>query len=121
MLLFIGRPQGPKRARSHRNTVSAQRINMAIFSGCSSVERDIGFLCSPESMKQNSQLTRYCNDSLILGLLAAASCQMESPLSQRRVSSMRSKDVIGALDQQTSKIGVSCLGDPELRIALAGL
>jgi hypothetical protein len=30
MLLFIGRPHGPKRARSHRNTVSSQRVNIVI-------------------------------------------------------------------------------------------
>jgi hypothetical protein len=30
MLLFIGRPRRPKRSRSHRNTVSSQRINMVI-------------------------------------------------------------------------------------------
>jgi hypothetical protein len=31
MLLFIGRSQRPKRARSHRNTVSSQRVNTVIF------------------------------------------------------------------------------------------
>jgi hypothetical protein len=30
MLLFIGRPRGPKRARSHRNTVSSQQVNMVV-------------------------------------------------------------------------------------------
>ena len=34
---------------------------------------------------------------------------------------MRSKDVIGALDQQTSKIGVAGMGDAELRILISGL
>jgi hypothetical protein len=28
MLPFIGRPRRPKRARSHRNTASAQYVNM---------------------------------------------------------------------------------------------
>lgn len=32
---------------------------------------------------------------------------------------MWSQDVVGALDQQTSKISVASLGDAELRIALA--
>jgi hypothetical protein len=31
----------------------------------------------------------------------------------------RSKDVVGALDQQTSEISVAGLSDPELRIAVA--
>jgi len=34
---------------------------------------------------------------------------------------MRSKDVIGALDQQTSKISVSGMLDAELRIVISGL
>src|SRR5271170_155336 len=34
---------------------------------------------------------------------------------------MRSKDVIGALDQQTSKIGVTGMGDAKLRIVISGL
>ncbi|HEY6845461.1 MAG TPA: hypothetical protein VI320_04525, partial [Terracidiphilus sp.] len=34
---------------------------------------------------------------------------------------MRSKDVIGALDQQTSKIGVAGMGDAKLRIVVSGL
>ncbi|HEY2040579.1 MAG TPA: hypothetical protein VGG95_12985, partial [Edaphobacter sp.] len=46
---------------------------------------------------------------------------MQTPLSQRRVSPVRSKDVIGALDQQTSKIGVAGMGDAKLRIVISGL
>jgi hypothetical protein len=34
---------------------------------------------------------------------------------------MRSKDVIGALDQQTSKISVAGMGDAELRIVISRL
>jgi hypothetical protein len=35
MLLFIGRPRWPKRARSHRNTVSTQQVNMMISQAAS--------------------------------------------------------------------------------------
>jgi len=34
---------------------------------------------------------------------------------------MRSKDLVGAFDQQTSKIGVAAMGDAELRIMVSGL
>jgi hypothetical protein len=34
---------------------------------------------------------------------------------------MRSKDVVGALDQQTSEIGVTGVGDAELRIMISRL
>ena len=34
---------------------------------------------------------------------------------------MRSEDVVGALDQQTSKITVAGLGDPELWVPITGL
>ena len=50
-------------------------------------------------MEQNGQLTGNRNNSLALGLLAASGGQMETPLSKCRVSSMRSKDVVRALDQ----------------------
>ena len=34
---------------------------------------------------------------------------------------MRSKDGVGALDQQTSQIGVAGLRNPELRVPISGL
>jgi hypothetical protein len=34
---------------------------------------------------------------------------------------MRTQDMVGTLDQQTSQVDVSCLGDAKLRIAVAGL
>jgi len=34
---------------------------------------------------------------------------------------VRSQDVVGALDQQTSKVGVAGVGDAELRIMVSGL
>jgi hypothetical protein len=85
------------------------------------VERDVELLSDPEAMEQDSQLPCYSHHRLILSLLAASGGQMQAPLSQCRVSSMRSKDVVGALDQQASKISVACLGDAELRIAFARL
>ena len=52
-------------------------------SGGSCVERHVRFLRGPEAMEQNSQLTGHGNHGLALGLLASASCQMETPLSER--------------------------------------
>ncbi len=46
---------------------------------------------------------------------------MQAPLSKSRVSSLRSKDVIGTLDQKTSEVGVAGLGDTKLRIMISGL
>ena len=85
------------------------------------VERYVRLLRGPEVVEQNGQLASYRDNSLALGLLAASSSQMETPLSQRRVSSVRSQDVVGALDQQTSKVGVAGMGDAELRIMVSGL
>lgn len=82
MLPFLGPAQKPKRTRSHRNTVWTQRVLIAIFSGCSCVERDVGLLGSPEAVEQDSKLSSYSNNGLVLGLLAPARCQMQSPLSQ---------------------------------------
>ena len=55
-------------------------------------------------MEQHGQLARYCDDGLNLGLLPASGGQMQTLLSQCRVSSVRSKDMVGTLDQQASEI-----------------
>ena len=46
---------------------------------------------------------------------------MQTPLSKRRVSSLRSKDMVGALDQQASEVCVAGVGDAELGIVISGL
>jgi len=85
------------------------------------VERDVGLLSGPETMQKDSQLPSYSDHGLTLGLFAASGCEVQAPLSQCRVSSMWPQDMVSALDQQTSKIGVASLGDAKLRIAFARL
>lgn len=46
---------------------------------------------------------------------------MQAPLSKRQVTSMRSEDVLGTLDKETSAVGIACLGDAKLRIGISGL
>ena len=70
---------------------------------------------------KTARLTCYGNYGVALGLLPTSGGQMQAPLSKCGVSSVRSKDVVGALDQQASEVRVAGLGDPELRIAFAGL
>jgi hypothetical protein len=72
-------------------------------------------------VKQHSQLASNRNDGLTLGLLAASGSQMETPLLKCRIPSVRSEDVVGALDQQASKICVAGEGDAKLRIMVSGL
>nr|WP_263377863.1 hypothetical protein [Granulicella paludicola] len=62
-------------------------------------------------MKQDGQLAGDRDDGLVLRLLTISGSQVQVPLSKCRVSTMRSQDVVGALDQQTSKISVARLGD----------
>jgi len=71
MLPFLVRPCRPKRVRSHRNTVSSQRVNMDDLSGSSFVKWHLGGLRGQEVMQQNRQLPGYSDNSLIPGLLAA--------------------------------------------------
>ena len=75
------------------------------------VERHVRFLSAPEVMKQHGKLAGYCNDGLTLGLLATSCGQMQPPLSKRRVSSVRSEDVVRALDQQASEICIAGVSD----------
>jgi|SRR5271170_840207 len=69
--------------------------------GCC-VERHIWLLRDPEAMQQHRQLTGYRDDGLVPPLLATSRCQVQTPPSKRGVSPLRSKDVVGAFDQQTS-------------------
>jgi hypothetical protein len=63
-------------------------------------------------MEQHGQLACYCDDGLTLGLLTTSGGQVQTPLSQRRVSSVRSEYMVGALDQQTSEVCVAGMGMP---------
>jgi hypothetical protein len=47
----------------------------------------------------NSKLASNGNDGLVPGLLAASGCEMKIPLSQRRVLTVRSEDMVRTLDQ----------------------
>jgi hypothetical protein len=102
MLPLIGRPLWPKSARSHRNTVLGQRVNIIKPHAAAGVEGYVGFLCNPDAMEQDRQLPCDCNHGLVFSLLATSSCEMSSPLSKCRVSTMGSKNVVRTLDQQTS-------------------
>ncbi|MGB6112701.1 MAG: hypothetical protein WBG35_16370, partial [Acidobacteriaceae bacterium] len=72
-------------------------------------------------MKQHGQLARYGNDGLTLRLVTTSGGQVQTPLSKRRISSVRSEDMVGALDQQTSEVCVTGMGDAKLRIMVSGL
>jgi hypothetical protein len=57
MLPFLGRSFRPKRARSHRNTVSSQRVNMGLCLRQLVGKRgDVQFLGEPDAMEQDGQL-----------------------------------------------------------------
>jgi hypothetical protein len=72
-------------------------------------------------MEQNGQLACHRNNCLVLGLLAASGSQVQTPLSECRVPSMRPEDMVRTLDQQTSEICVASFCNAELRISFAGL
>lgn len=121
MLPFIGRPWKTKtRTQSSEHGVGAT-VEHVDLSGCLFVERHVRLLSAPEVMEQDGQLACYCDDGLTLGLLTTSGGQVQTPLSQRRVSSVRSEDMVGALDQQTSEVCVAGMGNAELRIMVSGL
>ena len=55
-------------------------------------------------MKQYCQLASNGYDGPITGLLASARGQVQTPLSQGRISSMGPEDMVGALDQQRPEV-----------------
>ena len=117
MLRFIRRPWRAKTPTQSSERGVGQRVNLM-----RPVERtDVRSLRGPKVMQQNCQFAGHGHDGLVLRLFASPGCKMKSPLSQRRVSTMWSQNVVRALDQQTSQIRVASLGDAELRIAFTGL
>ncbi len=99
MLPFIGRPWKTKtRTQSSEHGVVATGEKGHSL-GRLFVERHVWLLGAPEVMEQHGQLAGHGDNRLALGLLAASSSQMQTPLSKRRVSSVWPEDMVGALDQ----------------------
>jgi hypothetical protein len=67
------------------------------------------------------EIARHRDHCSVLGLLASLVSQMKPDSPEGRVFSLRSQDMVGALDQETSQIDVACLGNAELQIAIARL
>ncbi len=119
MLLFIGRPWKTKtRTQSSEHGVIATGKYRDRSSGYG-IERHVRFLYCPEAMEQYGQLASDSHNGFTLSLLATSGSQMKSPLPQRRVLTVRSQDMVRALDQQTPKISVTSMCNAELRIMIA--
>jgi hypothetical protein len=116
MLPFLVRSRGPKRARSHRNTVSFATGEHDHLLRSFRVEGYIRLLRDPNAMEQDCQLTCHRDHCFIPGLLTASGSQMQAPLSKRCVLSVRAEDIAGTLDQQTSQVDVAGPRDAELSV-----
>jgi hypothetical protein len=90
-------------------------------SGGFRVEGHVRLLCGPDAMEKNSELACHRDYRSVLGLLASSFSQMKPPSPEGRVLSLRSQDMVRALDQETSQINVACFSNAELRIAIARL
>jgi len=65
MLPVIGRPcEGPSR-HAVIGTAGWRQLNMAQTSGCFSVERNVRFLCDPDTMEQNGKLAGDSDDGSV--------------------------------------------------------
>ena len=79
----ISRPVSKTKAdsqSSEHGVIATDKHRQA--SSCYSVEGYIRFLRDPDAVEQDRQLPSDGNGCLIPGLLAAPSCQMQSPLSE---------------------------------------
>jgi hypothetical protein len=94
-------------ARSHRNTVSSQGVNIVISQAAAAWNGMYDSCVVQIRWSNTASLRATANYGLALGLLATSCCKVQAPLSEGRVSSIRSEDVVRALDQQTSEIGVA--------------
>ncbi len=66
---------------SEHGVVATCEHRLLLSDSC--VERHVRLLRGPDAMQQDGQLTRYRDNGLALGLLAASGGQMQAPLSKR--------------------------------------
>jgi len=71
-----------------------------------------------EAAEQDRQLACYCNNGLTLGLLASSGRQMQTHCRSTESFPYGLRMWLGALDQQTSNIGVDDVRDAEVRIVI---
>ena len=71
--------------RAKRRAQSSERGVITTFNGhlfcssCGCIKRLINFLCYPDAMEQNSQLSRDGNDGSSVRVTSAACAQTEAP------------------------------------------
>jgi hypothetical protein len=81
MLPVFGRPcEGPSRHAVIGTRGIATGNTISNSSGGDCIKWDVWLLRDPDAMKQHGELAGDGNDGTIAGLLAAARCQMQTPL-----------------------------------------
>lgn len=98
-----------------------RNIEASWTSSSLAMKRNVLLLCYPDPVRQNCEFTCDGNSSFVLACFPPREASWQAPLSERRVLAVRTKDEVGTLDQETSQVAISCLGDAELRISIAGL
>ena len=90
-----------------------------MFSG--KIEGIIDFSGLPKAVEQNSKLSGNGNDGSLFSVLASPFGQLQAPTSQIAIGSKRPENVLCGGHQQAAQVGVSGLGDSQLRVMVAGL
>jgi hypothetical protein len=82
------------------------------------MQRFVDFSAHPQTMQQDRQLACGGDDGPFLPALPAALGQLQTPAAQVAVGAKRSQNMLRALHQQGSQIGIAFLTDVHLRFAL---
>ena len=93
------------------------------------VEGVVDFASDPQAMKEDGQLAGHRHHRSLLGVLASAFGELETPAAQVTIGSEGSEDVLGAADEQATQVAVAGLpartpgrcSDAELGMARSGL
>jgi len=85
------------------------------------VEGVVDIARDPQAVEEDGQLAGHRHHRSLLGVLASAFGELETPAAQVTIGSEGSEDVLGAADEQATQVAVAGLGDAELGIARSGL
>jgi hypothetical protein len=93
------------------------------------VEGFVDLPSDPQAMKEDSQLAGHRHHRSLLGVLASAFGELETPAAQVTIGSEGPENVLGAADEQATQVTVTGLpgrtpgrcSDPQLGLAVPGL
>src|SRR3989454_3815910 len=92
-----------------------------LFRSLSHPQRLVHCTRDPQAVEQHRELPSHRDDGALLRVLPPARRERRPPVPQVRIRPEGPEDVVGAPDQEPTQVGISRLGDAQLRGTGAGV